>query len=132
MKGGKREVAKHTVEFRLYNPTEAMLLNWLKEERGGSINMNASIMDVLRLAHFLLTYQPNIVVNINNGFSTDSISAPNELFQNQNQNSSNSEDLNDPEKVDPEIMQGISLDDGIVSSENIDDDDDYYDPFSEE
>lgn len=64
MKGGKREVRKANVEFRMFVPSEAELVRWLEEERGGNQNMNAAIVDTLRLAHFLITHQPNISVNI--------------------------------------------------------------------
>jgi len=138
MKGGKREVVKHNVEFRLYNPTEKLLLDWLKEERGGHINMNAAIMDALRLAHFLLEYRPNINVNITpGGYIPAQGTVPEQPYLPPNVSDNSyqprEETVEKSPEEDPDIMANVSLNDGVVSSSDMDGDDDdeeFNDPFA--
>lgn len=134
MKGGKREVAKHNVEFRLFNPKEKEIRDWLINEWGGDQNMNAAILEVLRVAHFMINYQPNIVINMSPGYPDSQPQTkqytPNHYMQPQRENVGN-----DSEWKDPDIIEDMSLNDGVFSSSDIgeiEDDEELIDPFNDD
>lgn len=133
MKGGKREVAKHNVEFRLFNPKEKEIRDWLISEWGGDQNMNAAILEVLRVAHFLINYQPNIVINVSPGYP-DAQPQPKQYTQDHYMQPQIGNTGNDHDWKDPDIIEDMSLDDGVFSSSSIgeiEDDEELIDPFKE-
>lgn len=58
-----RDTIQKNISFKLYNPKEMELYNWLLEQ-GGEENFNAVVIYYLHLAKYLTTNQANIIVNV--------------------------------------------------------------------